>query len=326
MVTETLTSKQQNDNLRSYFVVFDTHSGKIHKINNSYVKTVDDAHTQIETVNSVCNDIIKGKKSLKKYGMVWDIINEKWDIGKRSTTLIIESTHNKLIPFDKNIDPSTAEIFVKVFYDARKIVVEANRENITSIKNLSDITEISTTETNLLDIYVTRKNDPDYLINTINVDPLTLFKRGRQNIFLKDSLSTHVDWENISLYAKSVFNTYGWSVQSINTGAASTGTHKVVQQSNVEDSFNININVVDNVMNIESKLTLAENYFFGGRNKMRFVVCNNHIDNLVGAFEVSTEQLLQDTSTVNINFKWPDNPILLYKNNYLAVSTHGETA
>jgi len=326
MVTKTLTSKQQNDNLRSYFVVFDTHSGKIHKINNSYVKTVDDAHTQIETVNSVCNDIIKGKKSLKKYGMVWDIINEKWDIGKRSTTLIIESTHNKLIPFDKNIDPSTAEIFVKVFYDANKIVVEANRENITSIKNLSDITEISTTETNLLDIYVTRKNDPDYLINTINVDPLTLFKRGRQNIFLKDSLSTHVDWENISLYAKSVFNTYGWSVQSINTRAALTGTHKVVQQSNVEDSFNININVVDNVMNIESKLTLAENYFFGGRNKMRFVVCNNHIDNLVGAFEVSTEQLLQDTSTVNINFKWPDNPILLYKNNYLAVSTHGETA
>ena len=326
MVTETLTSKQQNDNLRSYFVVFDTHSGKIHKINNSYVETINNAHTQIETVNSVCNDIIKGKKSLKKYGMVWDIVNEKWDIGKRSTTLIIESTHNKLIPFDKNIDPSTAEIFVKVFYDANKIVVEANRENITSIKNLSDITEISTTETNLLDIYVTRKNDPDYLINTINVDPLTLFKRGRQNIFLKDSLSTHVDWENISLYAKSVFNTYGWSVQSINTRAALTGTHKVVQQSNVEDSFNININVVDNVMNIESKLTLAENYFFGGRNKMRFVVCNNHIDNLVGAFEVSTEQLLQDTSTVNINFKWPDNPILLYKNNYLAVSTHGETA
>lgn len=157
MVTETLTSKQQNDNLRSYFVVFDTHSGKIHKINNSYVETVDDAHTQIETVNSVCNDIIKGKKSLKKYGMVWDIVNEKWDIGKRSTTLIIESKHNKLIPFDKNIDPSTAEIFVKVFYDANKIVVEANRENITSIKNLSDITEISTTETNLLDIYVTRK-------------------------------------------------------------------------------------------------------------------------------------------------------------------------
>ena len=92
----------------------------------------------------------------------------------------------------------------------------------------------------------------------------------------------------------------------------------------MEDKNNININVVDNVMHIKSKITESEVYYFEGRNKLRIVVCDSNVDNLVGAFEVSVDQLLHDTSKLDINFKWPEDPILLYKNNYLAVSTDGE--
>ena len=84
-----------------------------------------------------------------------------------STTLIIESKHNKLIPFDKNIDPSTAEIFVKVFYDANKIVVEI-------VDLLNKYKKSNNLYADLLDIYITKKGDPDYLINTIEIDPLPL--------------------------------------------------------------------------------------------------------------------------------------------------------
>ena len=323
MVTETLTKPQKNVKPRSYFIVFEKDTGKILRINNSVVDINNSAHIQMETENPICKKLVNGKASLKKYGIIWDIVNGKWDIDLRSTTLIIESKHNKLTPFIKNLDPTTSEIFVNVFYDDRRIVVEANKNNISSIKNLSDITEISTTEVNLLDIFVTKKNDPDYLINIININPLTLFKEGTQTVYLKDSINNQVDWENISLYAKSVFNNYGWSLQSRNS-TRGTITNRILQQSNVEDKNNININVVDNVMHIKSKITESEVYYFEGRNKLRIVVCDSNVDNLVGAFEVSVDQLLHDTSKLDINFKWPEDPILLYKNNYLAVSTDGE--
>ena len=48
---------------------------------------------------------------------------------------------------------------------------------------------------------------------------------------------------------------------------------------------------------------------------------DNSIDNLVGAFEVPVGSLLQKDSRVNLNFKWPDNPLLIYKNNYITVNT-----
>ena len=262
---------------------------------------------------------------MTQYGMVWDIMNSKWDIGVRSTKLIIESTDNKLIPFVKNAFPGNTEIFARIYYDSKKIEVESNRSNIASIKNLSDITEIANFDTKLLDIYITKKHDPDYLIYTINLDPLTLFREGKQVITFTDAIDSKADWQDISLYAKSVFNNYGWSLVSDNSAPA-IQTNKLLQYSNVEDNNSINISVVDNIMNITSKLTTAETYYFSGRKTLKIIVCDGHIDNLAGAFEIPVNQLLQETSELEINFNWPENPLLLYKNNYLKISTHnGET-
>ena len=324
MDTETLIKPQKNDKPRSYFVVFDKDTGKILRINASAMVVNNTAHIQTESTNPICKRLANGTASLKKHGIIWDVVNEKWDVDVRSTTLVIESKHNKLTPFIKNMDPTTSEIFVKIFHDGTKIVVEANRTNISSIKNLSDISAISTTDDTLLDIFVTKKNDPDYLIKIINIDPLTLFQTGSQTVDLKNQINEQVDWQNISLYAKSVFNNYGWSLLSPDN-VISIKTNRILQRSNVNDKNSININVVDNVMQVTSKIEESQLYYFEGKNKLKVVVCDEHIDNLVGGFEMSVNQLLQDTHKLNINFNWPKNPLLLYKNNYLSISTEGDT-
>ena len=132
MATKTLIESQKNVKPRSYFIVFERDTGKILRINNSVVDINNSDHIQVETENPICKKLVKGEASLKKYGIIWDIVNEKWDIDIRSTTLIIESKHNKLTPFIKNLDPTTSEIFVNVFYDDERIVVEANRKNIST--------------------------------------------------------------------------------------------------------------------------------------------------------------------------------------------------
>ena len=320
MDTETLT-KSHTKVKRSYFIVFNT-DGQIRKINSSPVSNVDMDLIQAETKNPICKKLIQGKASLKKYGMIWDIVKEQWDIGPRSTTLIIESEHNKLLPFIQDLDPTKTEIFVKIFYNTNEILVEANREQIKGFKNLSDITEISTNETKLLDIYITKKGDPDYLISTIEIDPLTLFKKGKQVIDLNMAINEHVDWQNISLYTNPVFNNYGWSLLE-NMTSQTTGADKILQQSTQHQS-DININVVDNVLYLNSRLTKAQLYYFDGQTKLRIVVCDRDIDNLVGAFEVPVKNLLNKTSITDIKFKWPREPLLLYKNNYVTIAT-GDT-
>jgi hypothetical protein len=329
MNTETLTELQPSDktenyNKRKYYILFDQKTGKIKKISNS-VQQVPHGMMQTQSWNPVCKHIIKGKQSIKKYGMIWDIQEEKYDIDYRSTTLMIESIDNKLQPFSTEVDPTVSEMFVKVLYEDNQVLVEVNKDNIKNIKNLSDITEISTSENKLLDIFITKKLDPDYLIDIVEVDPLTLFKNGKQLIELNSDISTKVDWSNISLYSKSVFNNYGWTLQSsLNKNQQFLGTKRVLQCNTVADKSNININVVDNILHIGSDISENELYYFEGKNKLRFVVCDGSIDKLVGAFELTSGQLLQRNSTLSVGFDWPSKPILLYKNNYITVNTNGE--
>lgn len=331
MVTNKHLQAQQNEgtnphyNKRKYYIVFDKHSGKIKTISNSPNAIKDPENLmEAESWNPVCKRIIKGQASLKRYGMIWDLVNETWDIDFRSTTLIIEAKHNKLIPFNFGMDPTATEIFAKVFYEDGKILIEANKQNIRGLKNLSDITEIASSENKLLDIYITRKNDPDYLISSINVDPLTLFKHGKQIVDLPLAVNESADWANISLYAKTVFNNYGWSLaKSIVHTQDFLGTNRVLQ-SNVEEKSNININVVNNIAYIDSDIKDSELYYFKGKKELKFVVCNHSIDHLVGAFEVPVAEILQNKSQVNLSFKWPEDPLIVFKNNYVTVSTNGE--
>ena len=331
MVTNKHLQAQQNEgtnphyNKRRYYIVFEKHSGKIKTISNS-PNTIKDPENlmEAESWNPVCKRIIKGQASLKRYGMIWDMINQHWDIDFRSTTLIIEAKHNKLIPFKFGMDPTATELFAKVFYEDGKILIEANKENIRGLKNLSDITEIASSENKLLDIYITRKNDPDYLISSINVDPLTLFKHGKQIVNLPLAVNESADWTNISLYAKTVFNNYGWSLaKSIVRTQDFLGTNRVLQ-SNVKEKSNININVVDNIAHIDSDIRDSELYYFKGKKELKFVVCDHSIDHLVGAFEIPVSEILQNKSQVNLSFKWPEDPLIVFKNNYVTVSTNGE--
>ena len=84
----------------------------------------------------------------------------------------------------------------------------------------------------------------------------------------------------------------------------------------------INIKVVDNTLNITSELNESQLYYFGGKNSLKIVVCDTVVDNFVGAFEIKVDQLLRNKANTTIDFKWPKKPLLIYKNNYLKLSTN----
>jgi hypothetical protein len=319
MDTETLTKPQQNVD-RTYFIVFDN-DGNIRKINSTPMAELNDnTLTQIQSTDSICKKLIKGEASVKKYGIIWDLVNEQWNISKRSTKLILEAEDNKLIPFSTDTNKKNTEIFVSVFYNDNTAVVYANANRIKSIKNLSDIKEITTKETEILDIYITKKNDPDYLITVLKLNPLELFRNGSQVIDLNNEITKHVDWQNISMYGKTVFNNYGWNLLDSQYSAPSLSTNTILQSSNTTERNSININVVDNMLHIKSQLTTDQDYYFEGYRNLKILVCDSSPDKLVGSIEVPVDILLdKKTYNTKIKFKWPKKPLLLYKNNYITI-------
>ena len=321
MDTETLTKPQQNVD-RTYFIVFDN-DGNIRKINSTPMAELNDnTLTQIQSTDPICKKLIKGEASVKKYGIIWDLVNEQWNISKRSTKLILEAEDNKLIPFSTDTNKKNTEIFVSVFYNDNTAVVYANANRIKSIKNLSDIKEITTKETEILDIYITKKNDPDYLITVLKLNPLELFRNGSQVIDLNNEITKHVDWQNISMYGKTVFNNYGWNLLDSQYSAPSLSTNTILQSSNTTERNSININVVDNMLHIKSQLTTDQDYYFEGYRNLKILVCDSSPDKLVGSIEVPVDILLdKKTYNTKIKFKWPKKPLLLYKNNYITIST-----
>ena len=321
MDTETLTKPQQNVD-RTYFIVSDN-DGNIRKINSTPMAELNDnTLTQIQSTNPICKKLIKGEASVKKYGIIWDLVNEQWNISKRSTKLILEAEDNKLIPFSTDTNKKNTEIFVSVFYNDNTAVVYANANRIKSIKNLSDIKEITTKETEILDIYITKKNDPDYLITVLKLNPLELFRNGSQVIDLNNEITKHVDWQNISMYGKTVFNNYGWNLLDSQYSAPSLSTNTILQSSNTTERNSININVVDNMLHIKSQLTTDQDYYFEGYRNLKILVCDSSPDKLVGSIEVPVDILLdKKTYNTKIKFKWPKKPLLLYKNNYITIST-----
>ena len=328
MNTETHTSQPVKSNptynKRKYFVAFDSNSGRIHKISTS-PQSLDIGLIEAPCWNPICKRIIKGTSSIKKYGMIWDIINNRWDFGERSTTLELVARGNKLIPFESIDDPTKSDIFVKIFYEDNKVMVQANRSNITTTKNLSDITAVAQSENKLLDIYITKKGDPDYLIDSIGVDPLALFSNGKQIIDLNPTITDKVNWNEISLYTKPVFKQYQWTLQAtVKENQNFLGTSRLIQVSSDVDNADINISVVDNSLHITSELTEDEMYYFEGKNQIQIVVCDGAVDNFVGAIELPVGLLLQSQSYLNINFDWPEDPLLIFKNNYVTISTNGE--
>ena len=319
MDTEILTEQQQSVD-RTYFIVFDT-NGKIRKINSSPGELKDESLTQIESTNPICKKLIKGNASLKKYGVIWDIVNEKWEIDRTDTRLTLKTiATSKIVQFDHNIDKKSAEIFVSIYTSDNTVVVYANKNRIKGMKNLTDIQEISTNKTDILDIFLTKKNDPDYLRAILKLDPLTLFVKGSQVINLDTNIIEHVDWNNMSMYTKPIFNNYGCTLIGQKYKEAGDVANTVLQSQNAQDKDIININVVDNVLYAKSHLASDRDHYFEDYRYLKVLVCDNSPDKLAGAFELPVDVLLSNENyNTKIDFKWPKKPLLLYKNNYITI-------
>ena len=319
----------ENSDLKpTWWIKFNSDSGKIIKITPRELIddiTIPDIEV-IKTSNAICGEVLAGTLSLKKCGMVWDIVNEEWSIEKKTNTLVLRGRVDKLFQIHET-DPAKSDVSLRIYKNTNILEVKVNIKNIKLNMNLMDIDHVSRTEDAILNLYFTKLNDPDYLIAIAEIDPMLLFKKQKLRISL-DYVAKYADWNNISIFTRPIFKKYSLEMNdSEMITAFSQDQQNIFQtvETNSQKDAHLYIMPYEGKLKIVSEVAAEHEYVFQSKKSLQFLVFSSNIDELAGGFEVDLEELkINNTMIVDIPYRMPRNPLILYKNKYLAVNYVGD--
>ena len=322
MDSETIT-----DYKPKYFVKFNSQSGKVLQVaRRDITDTGNEVELVIESDNPVVGEVISGKRSKRSLGALYDVEHNQWNIGEKSNRLVLRELSKRILEIENKPNPGV-DIGVKVYKEDKSLEINANYSNIKRNMNLSDISEISkSSDVDLLNLYFTKKGDPDYLIDSIQVDPTILLRNKKLKYRLPDDITKHADLENISIFTRPIFHEYGFQVlDKIVKSDEYLEKKQVLQIAGNEGDCHVIIVKHGSNIKIQSFVSDSSDTI-NVQDGVRFIVCSNHIDMPVGTFVLDAEDLYTQYQTMfELDFIWPQNPVIVYRSKGLVVNYLGET-
>jgi len=206
-----LTKKPLEKPRPKYYIYYDEWTGDITNIGNRLHQGTENRITDpyVITDSSVAVDLMKGKISPKKY-MVADLADGMTLI-ERNNALHIKKTENQLslIPLAKATISSDVNL---IFYKSNWLLeVNLNQDTIfklTGRRFHKKFTESDNVNESKIVLYITEKNNPLILYETIEIDPIDLLNNGYVLVEL-DHLKTKTTQEDISFITRRIFKDYG---------------------------------------------------------------------------------------------------------------------
>lgn len=299
---------------RHWFISFNKHTGNIVSVSKHMYKPNSNI-VSVKSTDERCLLFIKGLLNKKKYSMIWDVISSDWILDKKSTKIDLYKEVS-IFPLTDNTEKESLHY---TFYKDRPIVdVSVDHEKIKSYFNISDINIIHS-ESNVLNLYITNKNDPDYLLGVIEIPSTVITSEGNVTISYDKSMLSLINWNTISVYAKPVFEDIRYCVKErFEEKEKVDFSNKVINVSNRQKKADINIKYIDNSLEVESWIQSVNQ--LDGRQHIDIVVCDKNVDNFVGSISFNIEDLKKQKHTYNLNFVWPETPVLLYKVKDLSIN------
>jgi len=319
------TTEKQSTN-KKYWIRFVEATGKVSGISSSKPDIVKDGYNVIQSDNEDLKLLLKGKANIKDYLVKKNALTEDWLFSKKSRELELQPTRKKFeqVPLSTHVEEN--DIFVTFYKQSMKVVVALNKTRVIKNNNLATISDVVENEYSLLNLFVCKKNDPDRLISIIEVDAKLLVKYSKLILNLPETILDYADIDQLSIFVLPVFEKYGINfVDKFIETPDMKGQSKLLNQNTLDDGL-INIHTVnDNVLEIKHNANESQFSLFKNQSKLRFVVCNKHVDNFIGGFEVNVNELLStDSLKIKLSFDIPDSPLFFYKNNNISVSYNGE--
>lgn len=328
MINDSITDIPTKVN-RAWWIKFIKQTGKIKSISSKRITDFNDDESILETKDKICRDLVKGRKNKNDYAVLWDPLNNNWAIDTKSDTLVIKTRSNKLEQVSPYIAPIDTDMHASISKTTGEIKVSVNLERIATHLHLSSIKNLITSDNKLIDLYLTKKNNPDCLIKIIHLDTEELIIRGYTIAELEPALTENLDWTDISLYTKPYFEKY--SMDFVSTSLNTTPTDipitniqyaKLVEDHNTDAEINIYV-VNDNIV-FKSNLTHQQLYFFKKKN-LKLYVCDDSIDHYIGTITLDANDICANKNIVLKAPKfWPKYPLITFKNSKIRIHYHME--
>jgi hypothetical protein len=321
MNNSTTTAPSQN---KKWYIRFNKGTGRILGIGPRPLTVIDEFEQVTSSTNIICKDLIAGRKNINKYAIHWDVLNDEWGIDVKSSTLELKTKGEKLNQLKEN-DHGACDVYVKVIRATDTIKIEVNLGSIKHSLNLGQINSIKNDNSSILDLYLCRENDPDYLVGIIPVDAINLITDTYLYIQVPSSITRHINsWNEISFFTKPVFSSYGIEYTDIAMSQNTDDNERPCQFTNATESAHINIYTLNGKLIINSGISLETMYYFDSKSKLILYVSDKEIDNYTNTLTLNTTKLVNNKIEMDLPDNWPVNPIISFKNKQLTVNYYGE--
>lgn len=278
----------------------------------------------LTSTSDICRDISRGRTRLRDCGLIWDFENECWDIDYKSDTLVLQEFSTRLYKIEEDT-PFSSDCHLRLYKEDGILEMTVNYENIKKHLNLSSISSIVKDDNTLFNLYFTHKNDPDYLVLSVDVDPMILMRRRSIRLDVS-AIAGSTDWTNVSIFTRPLLHKY--TIEYLDKEIRSDyvlNKNTVLQQADATHGAHITISGSRKRVTINNFIEPNQDYVVANQKDLKFLVCDSTIDNIVGAFGATTDDLNKHkTFECDLDFDWPENPIVVYKNRYLSVKLIGE--
>lgn len=309
--------------LLNWWVEFHPESGKIHRISPREIKSRE-GFIVFETNNAICEQIVTGSFNTRNCFILHNEEDNTWDISEKSNTIILDNDTTTLYNVTETGLISNKELMLNVYKNQGLVDVILNKQLITNKFNLSDIRQIKQQGGDHFTLYITRKNNPDHLLEVLYVDTLELFENNRVRL---QSRFINEEWQGLSIYTRPVLNLYGIEYyEDILDTDEINFRNRITNVASVTGGYHLGISNYRG-RSVIIKRNMIEGFESAVSNIKSFdlVICDNEVDKFVGGIRIKPQDLLKNEEIkVNLKFVFPNKPVILYKNKRIAVKYLGE--
>jgi hypothetical protein len=287
----TVTVKRRQRKEPKYYVYFNDWTGEIISIGNSLRPECPAPY--IETTDEAAGDILHGEINEQKYIVSSDRHSEQRLIRKNDVLQLRRQEDSLfLLPNQKLQD---WDVRAKLYLRNYKLVFEINQKKLKKFVSHSVDQEIKLNTRALFEFYVIRRDRPDFLVETFQIDAGSLIKYGVACVDMQHVLA-NVGLDDISILTRRYFEHYYLEV--INDFYIETDQLEQSRSDNYWGSAtqtgagHIAFIQRDNIVTVRS-LVLAEQLDDVGIHdrRMPFFIVTDSPDHYVGTFDVDMSRL-----------------------------------
>lgn len=316
---------QEKNSEKQWWIEFDPSNGKIEKVSRKKPNSKKTNLLEKTDKSDLCKKIVNGMVNISTCAMIQDFVTNEWSLEEQKNELIIKNIDNRLSRIIEK-DPSFSDINIIFYRNENYVRISVNVDNIRKSMNLADVYSVSTESHTLMNLYLTQKGDPDFLVGVLEVDPSLLFERHSLLFDVSDIMSIHTI-EDLDIFTNQLFSNYSLEIIDSMKIYGKLRDKKIIKtvSKNELENCDINISVVNSVLEIESTLDNNNHYRALSRRSLDLMFFDNDIDNFCGGVSIPTKNLLgKEITKISMDFNIPDNPLIIFKDLELVINYVGE--